>query len=114
MYKIEKVSPDVVRPPCHKVLRPNLSFEASCLPFNNDFGAIHFTLKKDDTILSTASFYYESLDAMPNKSAYQLRGMSNRARKTAFGFYGKMGFTILGKVFDIPKLDPHKTGFIEL
>jgi len=34
--------------------------------------------------------------------------------RKGLGFYEKMGFTILGKVFDIPKLDPHKTGFIEL
>ena len=146
MYKIEKVSPDVVRPLRHKVLRPNLPFEASCLPSDNDPGAIHFTLKKDDMILSIASLYYESLEAMPNKNAYRLRGMATEpseqrkgfgaiilhvamdylkketdveilwcnARVTAFGFYEKMGFIILGKVFDIPNLGPHKTGFIEL
>ena len=146
MYKIEKVSPDIVRPLCHKVLRSNLPFEASCLPSDNDLGAIHFTLKKDDTILSIASFYYESHEAMPNKNAYRLRGMATEptkqrkgfgamvlhwamdhlkketdveilwcnARVTAFGFYEKMGFTILGEVFDIPNLGHHKTGFIEL
>ena len=59
MYKIEKVSPDFVRPLRHKVLRPNLPFEASCLPSDNEPGAIHFILKKDDTILSIASLYYE-------------------------------------------------------
>ena len=73
MYKIENVSPDVVRPLRHKVLRPNLPFEASCLPSDYDPGAIHFTLKKDDTILSIASLYYEPLEAMPNKNAYRLR-----------------------------------------
>ena len=36
------------------------------------------------------------------------------ARVTAFGFYEKMGFTILGEAFDIPNLGPHKTGYIEL
>ena len=146
MYKIEKVSPDVVRPLRHKVLRPHLSFEASCLPFDNDPGAIHFTLKKDDTILSIASLYSESLEDMPNYNAYRLRGMATEptkqrkgfgamilhgamdylkketdvdilwcnARVTAFGFYEKMGFIILGPIFDIPNLGPHKTGFIEL
>jgi len=71
MYKTVKVSPNVVRPLRHKVLRPNLPFEASCLPSDN-------------------------------------------APVTAFGFYEKMGFTILGKAFNIPKLGPHKTGIIEL
>ena len=146
MYKIEKVLPDVVHPLRHKVLRPHLPLEASCYPSDNDLGAIHFTLKKDDMILSIASFYYESLEAMPNKNAYRLRGMATEptkqrkgfgatvlhgamdylktetdaeilwcnARVAAFGFYEKMGFTILGKVFDIPNLGPHKTGFIKL
>ena len=67
MYKIEKVSPDVLRPLRHKVLRPHLPFEESCLPSDSDPVAIHFTLKKDDTILSIASLYYESLEAMPKK-----------------------------------------------
>ena len=130
----------------HKVLRPHLPLEASCYLSDNDLGAIHFTLKKDDTILSIASLYYESLEAMPNKNAYRLRGMATEpakqrkgfgtmvlhgamdhlkketdveilwcnARVTAFGFYEKMGFTILGEIFDIPNLGPHKTGYIEL
>ena len=146
MYKIEKVSPDVVRPLRHKVLRPNLHFEASCLPSDNAPNAIHFTLKKDDTILSVASLYSESLETMTNKNTYRLRGMATEpseqrkgfgtmilrgamdylkketdveilwcnARVTAFGFYEKMGFTILGEIFDIPNLGPHKTGYIEL
>ena len=146
MYKTEKVSPDVVRPLRHKVLRPNLHFEASCLPSDNAPNAIHFTLKKDDTILSVASLYSESLETMTNKNTYRLRGMATEpseqrkgfgtmilhgamdylkketdveilwcnARVTAFGFYEKMGFTILGEIFDIPNLGPHKTGYIEL
>ncbi len=146
MYNIEKVSPDVVRLLRHKVLRPNLPFEASCLPSDSDPGAIHFTLKNGDTILSIASLYAESLEAMPNKNAYRLRGMATEpseqrkgfgtmifhgamdylkketdveilwcnARVTAFGFYEKMSFTILGEIFDIPNLGPHKTGYIEL
>ena len=146
MYKIENVSPDVVRPLRHKVLRPHLPLEASCYSSDNNLGAIHFTLKKDDTILSIASFYYESHEAMPKKNAYRLRGMATEpteqrkgfgamvlhgamdylktetdveilwcnARVTAFVFYEKMGFTILGKVFDIQNLGPHKTGFIKL
>jgi len=146
MFKIEKVSPYVVYPLRHKVLRPNLPFEASCLPSDNDPNAIHFTLKNDDTILSIASLYSESLEAMPNKNAYRLRGMATEpakrgngfgtmvlhgameylkketdveilwcnARVTAFGFYERMGFTILGEIFDIPNLGPHKTGYIEL
>ncbi len=73
MYKIEKVSPEVVRPLRHKVLRPHLPFEASCLPSDNDPDAIHFTLKKDDTILSVASLYSESLEAMPNNNTFRLR-----------------------------------------
>ena len=36
------------------------------------------------------------------------------ARVTAFGFYEKMGFTIVGKEFDIPNLGPHKTGYFKL
>jgi len=146
MYNIEKVSPDVVRPLRHKVLRPNLPFEASCLPSDSDPGAIHFALKKGDTIFSIASLYSELLEAMPNKNAYRLRGMATEpakqgkgfgtmvlhgamdhlkketdveilwcnARVTAFGFYEKMSFTILGEIFDIPNLGPHKTGYIEL
>ena len=146
MYKIEEVSPDVVHPLRHKVLRPHLPLEASCYSSDNNLGAIHFTLKKDDTILSIASFYYESLEAMPNKNSYRLRGMATEptkqrkgfggmvlheamdylkkesdveilwcnARVTAFGFYEKMGFTILGEAFDVPNLGPHKTGYIEL
>ena len=146
MFKIEKVSPDAMCPLRHKVLRPNLPFEASCLPSDNDPDAIHFTVKKDDTILSIASLYSESFEAMPNKNSYRLRGMATEpaergngfgamvlhgamdylkketdveilgcnARVTAFGFYEKMGFTILGEIFDIPNLGPHKTGYIEL
>ena len=100
----------------------------------------------DDTILSIASLYSESLEAMANNNAYRLRGMATEpakqrkgfgamilhgaidhlknetdveilwcnARVTAFGFYEKMGFSILGEVFDIPNLGPHKKGFIEL
>ena len=30
------------------------------------------------------------------------------ARTTAFGFYEKMGFNIVGDEFDIPNLGPHK------
>ena len=146
MYKIEKVFPDVVRPLRHKVLRPHLPFEASCLPSDNDPDAIHFTLKKGDTILSVASLYSESLEVMSNNNTFRLRGMATEpseqrkgfggmilhsaidhlkkktdveilwcnARATAFGFYEKMGFTILGEIFDIPNLGPHKTGYIEL
>lgn len=36
------------------------------------------------------------------------------ARTTAFGFYEKMGFNIVGNEFDIPNLGPHKKGFIYL
>ena len=36
------------------------------------------------------------------------------ARTTAFEFYEKMGFTIVGDEFDIPNLGPHKKGFINL
>ena len=36
------------------------------------------------------------------------------ARTTAFGFYEKMGFNIVGNEFDIPNLGPHKKGFIHL
>lgn len=36
------------------------------------------------------------------------------ARVTAFGFYEKMGFTIVGEEFDIPNLGPHKTGYFKL
>ena len=36
------------------------------------------------------------------------------ARTTAFEFYEKMGFTIVGDEFDIPNLGPHKKGFISL
>ena len=146
MYKIEKVSPDVVHSLRHKVLRPHLPLEASCYQSDNDLGAIHFTLKMDDTILSIASLYSEPLEAMSNKNAYRLRGMATEpaeqgngfgamvlhgamdylkketdveilwcnARVTAFGFYEKTGFKILGAIFDIPNLGPHKTGFIEL
>ena len=146
MFKIEKVPPSVVYPLRHKVLRPNLPFEAVCLPSDNDPDATHFTVKKDDTILSIASLYSEPLEAMSNKNAYRLRGMATEpaeqgngfgamvlhgvmdylkketdveilwcnARVTAFGFYEKMGFTILGAIFDIPNLGPHKTGYIEL
>jgi GNAT superfamily N-acetyltransferase len=146
MYKIEKVSPDVVHPLRHKVLRPHLPLEASCYQSDNDLGVIHFTLKMDDTILSIASLYSESAEAMPNKNAYRLRGMATEpseqrkgfgamvlhgaidhlkkktdveilwcnARITAFGFYEKMGFKILGEIFDIPNLGPHKTGYIKL
>jgi len=67
MYKIDKASPTVVRPLRHKALRPNLPCEVSCLPSDNDPSVIHFTLNKDDTILSIASLYYESLEAMPKK-----------------------------------------------
>ena len=91
MYKIEKVYPDVVCPLRHKVLRLNLSFEAACLPFDNDFGAMDYLKKEIDV---------ETLWC--------------NARVTAFEFYEKIGFTILGKVFDIPNLSLHKTGFIKL
>ena len=36
------------------------------------------------------------------------------ARVTAFGFYEKRGFTIVGKEFAIPNLGPHKTGYFKL
>jgi predicted GNAT family N-acyltransferase len=36
------------------------------------------------------------------------------ARTTAFGFYEKMGFSIVGDEFDIPNIGPHKKGFIYL
>jgi len=86
MYKIEKASPAVVRPLRHKVFRPNLLFIASCLPSDNDPVAIHLTLKKDDTILRIASFYYESLQANPNKNAYRIRGMATEPGKQRKGF----------------------------
>jgi len=81
MYKIEKASPAVVLPLRHKTLRPNLLFIASCLSSDNDPIAIHFTLIKDDAILRIASFYYESLDANPNKNAYRIRGMATELEK---------------------------------
>jgi len=36
------------------------------------------------------------------------------ARAAAFGFYEKMGFSIVGKEFDIPNIGPHKKGYIHL
>ena len=36
------------------------------------------------------------------------------ARVTAFGFYEKIGFTIIEKEFDITNLGPHKTGYFKL
>jgi hypothetical protein len=32
----------------------------------------------------------------------------------AFGFYEKMGFKIMGDVFEIPNLGAHKTGYFKL
>ena len=146
MYRIEKVSPDVVYHLRHKVLRPQLPVEDSYYQSDNNIDAIHFALKMDHAILSIASIYNESAETIPNKSAYRLRGMATEpseqrkglgslvlyaaidhlkkktdseilwcnARITAFGFYEKMGFKILGEIFDIPNLGPHKTGYIEL
>ena len=88
MYKIEKVSPGAVHPLRHKVLRPHLPLEASCYQSDSGPSAIHFTLKKGDTILSIASIYSESLEATPNKGAYRLRGIAIEPAKQRKGFCG--------------------------
>ena len=36
------------------------------------------------------------------------------SRVVAFGFYEKMGFKIMGDVFEIPNLGAHKTGYFKL
>ncbi|MDC1037594.1 GNAT family N-acetyltransferase [Candidatus Marinimicrobia bacterium] len=36
------------------------------------------------------------------------------ARVSAFGFYEKMGFIIVGDEFDLSNIGPHKTGYIEV
>ncbi len=36
------------------------------------------------------------------------------ARKLALGFYEKMGFTIIGDYYDVPKIGPHKLMFYNI
>lgn len=36
------------------------------------------------------------------------------ARKVALGFYEKMGFTIIGDYYDVPKIGPHKLMFYSI
>ena len=36
------------------------------------------------------------------------------ARKIALGFYEKMGFTIIGDYYDVPKIGPHKLMYYDL
>ncbi|MBT3731726.1 MAG: GNAT family N-acetyltransferase [Candidatus Marinimicrobia bacterium] len=36
------------------------------------------------------------------------------ARETAFGFYEKFGFEIIGETFDIENIGPHKKGFYKI
>ena len=55
---------------------------------------------------------HEAMDYLKKESDVEI--LLCNARVTAFGFYEKMGFTILGEAFDIPNLGPHKTGYIEL
>ena len=146
MFNVERVSSEIVRPLRHRVLRPNLPLEDSILSADDLFDSAHFTVKKDNIILSVASVFKELFEAMPTQKSYRLRGMATEpseqrkgfgtmilhgamdhlkketdvgilwcnARVTAFGFYEKTGFTIVGEIFDIPNLGPHKTGFIEL
>ena len=55
---------------------------------------------------------YAAIDHLKKKTDSEILWCN--ARITAFGFYEKMGFKILGERFDIPNLGPHKTGYIEL
>ncbi|MBT5364089.1 MAG: GNAT family N-acetyltransferase [Candidatus Marinimicrobia bacterium] len=146
MYKVIKTDSNIVRPLRHKVLRPNLSYEASIMPLDNHPETAHFVVKKNSKILSVASVYHEDFEEMPHKISHRLRGMATEpteqgkgfgamvllglidylkkntsaeilwcnARVTAFGFYEKMGFSILGDIFEIPNIGPHKKGYIEL
>ena len=124
MYKTEKVSPDVVLPLRHKVLRPHLPFETSILPSDNDPDAIHLTLKNAYRLRGMATelskqrkgfgaiILHGAMDHLKQKTDVEILWCN--ARVTAFGFYEKMGFTALGETFDTPNLGPHKIGYIEL
>ena len=117
MVKIEQVSADIVRPLRHKVLRSNLPFEASIMLSDDFSDSAHFLVKKDGIIKSVASIYKEPFEKMPTYKGYRLRGMATEPSEKGKGFgsfYEKMGFKIMGDVFEIPNLGAHKTGYFKL
>lgn len=90
MINIKIVSPEVVRPLRHKVLRPTLPFESSIMPNDGDASSIHFACFNGDTVLSVASFFQEPFASMPEKSAYRLRGMATQTNEQGKGYGTKI------------------------
>jgi len=90
MLKVVKVPPEIVRPLRHKVLRPSLPFDTSCLSSDHDDGACHFAVLDDETIMSVASVYYELFAEFPGRDAFRLRGMATEPEQQGKGFGSKV------------------------
>lgn len=122
----------------HKILRPNMPFEACNYPGDDDDGSFHLGAYIDDKLVSVASFYIDNHPDIKDEFQYRLRGMATlsehrqkgyslallntaipiieknniktlwcNARKSATGFYEKVGFKPMGSEFEIEGIGPH-------
>lgn len=122
----------------HKILRPNMPFEACNYPGDDDDGTFHLGAYVDNKLVSVASFYIDNHPDIKDEFQYRLRGMATlpdhraqgyslellntaipiieknniktlwcNARKSAMGFYEKVGFKVLGNEFEIDGIGPH-------
>ena len=90
MLKVVKVPPETIRPLRHKVLRPSLPFDTSCLSSDHDDDACHFAVLDDETIISVASAYHELFAEFPGRDAFRLRGMATEPEHQGKGFGSKV------------------------
>jgi len=134
--RIEEISAKQTRPIRQAVLRPHQAERELVYPGDDDAGSFHLGAMRGDAVLAILSMYHQAMDDTPSgwrirgmASAPEVRGTGYgrklvevardraweierapiwcNARASAFGFYEKLGFMIVGDLFEIEGIGTH-------
>lgn len=137
LVEIKSVSSDLIRPLRHAELRRGQDFSTTYYDKDNENETIHIACLSQNNVISCATFYPEFSYKLKSKNPYRLRGMATatdftrrgigtmlmkkafkllqknvdiiwcNARTGALNFYKKLGFEVIGDIFNIKDIGPH-------
>jgi len=135
--EIREISAEQTRPVRQSVLRPHQHASELVYPGDDDAESFHLGAVRDDEVLAILSMYHEPMPGSKSSgwrirgmaSVPEVRGAGYgtklveaarerswsadrspiwcNARQSAFGFYEKLGFVMVGQLFEIEGIGTH-------
>ncbi|MEM9691832.1 MAG: GNAT family N-acetyltransferase [Myxococcota bacterium] len=132
------VAAEAVWPLRRACLRPHQPPAASRYPFDADPACFHVAAVQDEAIVGVSTYFPETQPTIESRGAFRLRGMATHpdfrrrgigsgmlrtaearvfaeaevlwcnARRSAYAFYERMGFSIASDEFEIDGIGPHR------